>query len=178
MRRFAALWSDDEKVPSVMAQIGWTAHRVLLDAFADDPAMYAWYATKAAENRWPVRHLKGQIDLRLHERQGAALTNFPHALEPLDADRALEATKDPYIFDFLELAEDVRERQLEQALIDDIQKLLLELGTGFAFYGRQRPLVVGGREFFLDLLFFHHALRRFVIIDLRSAGSSRSSCPR
>jgi predicted nuclease of restriction endonuclease-like (RecB) superfamily len=167
MRRFAALWPDVEKVPSVMAQIGWTAHRVLLDAFADDPATYSWYATKAAENRWPVRHLKGQIDLRLHERQGAALTNFPHALAPVDVDRALEATKDPYIFDFLELAEDVRERQLEQALIDDIQKLLLELGTGFAFYGRQKALLVGAREFFLDLLFYHHALRRFVIIDLK-----------
>jgi hypothetical protein len=77
MRRFAALWPYVEKVPSVMAQIGWTAHRVLLDAFADDPAIYAWYAAKSAENRWPVRHLKGQIDLRLHERQGAALTNFP-----------------------------------------------------------------------------------------------------
>jgi hypothetical protein len=71
------------------------------------------------------------------------------------------------VFDFLELAEDIQERQLEQALIDDIQKLLLELGTGFAFYGRQQPLLVGGREFFLDPLFYHHALRRFVIIDLK-----------
>lgn len=114
-----------------------------------------------------MRQLKGQIDLRLHERQGAALTNFPHALDPVDAGRTLEATKDPYIFDFLELSEHVRERHLEQALIDDIQKLLLELGTGFASYGRQKALLVGGREFFLDLLFYHHALRRFVIIDLK-----------
>ena len=167
MRRFAALWPDPEKVPSVMAQIGWTAHRILLDSLADQPGLYAWYAARSAENRWSVRHLKAQIDLRLHERQGAALTNFPHALEPVDAGQAPQATKDPYIFDFLELAEDIRERQLEQALIDDIQKLLLELGTGFAFYGRQKPLLVGGREFFLDLLFFHHALRRFVIIDLK-----------
>jgi predicted nuclease of restriction endonuclease-like (RecB) superfamily len=167
MRRFAALWPDPEKVPSVMAQIGWTAHRILLDSFADQPGLYSWYAARSAENRWSVRHLKAQIDLRLHERQGAALTNFPHALEPVDAGQALQATKDPYIFDFLELAEDIRERHLEQALIDDIQKLLLELGTGFAFYGRQKPLLVGGREFFLDLLFFHHALRRFVMIDLK-----------
>jgi hypothetical protein len=71
------------------------------------------------------------------------------------------------VFDFLELADDIHESQLEQALIDDIQRLLLELGTGFAFYGRQHPLLVGGREFFLDLLFYHHALRRFVIIDLK-----------
>jgi predicted nuclease of restriction endonuclease-like (RecB) superfamily len=167
MRRFAALWPDPEKVPSVMAQIGWTAHRILLDSFADQPVLYEWYAARSAENRWSVRHLKAQIDLRLHERQGAALTNFPHALEPVDAGQALQATKDPYIFDFLELAEDIRERHLEQALMDDIQKLLLELGTGFAFYGRQKLLLVGGREFFLDLLFFQKALRRFVIIDLK-----------
>ncbi len=167
MRRFAALWPDPEKVPPVVAQIGWTAHRVLLDAWGDDPDLYAWYATKAAENRWSRRYLKGQIDLRLHERQGAALTNFPCALEPADADRALQAIKDPYVFDFLELTEDARERHLEQALIDDIQSFLLELGTGFAFYGRQRSLLVGDQEFFPDLLFFHHTLRRFVVIELK-----------
>jgi len=167
MRRFAALWPDLEKVPSVMAQIGWTAHRVLLDAYGDDPDLYAWYAAKAAEHRWAVRHLKGQIDLRLHERQGSAVTNFAAALQPPDAQHALEAIKDPYVFDFLELAEDARERNLEQALIDDVQGFLLELGTGFAFYGWQRSLLVGEQEFFLDLLFYHHTLRRFVVIDLK-----------
>jgi predicted nuclease of restriction endonuclease-like (RecB) superfamily len=167
MRRFAELWPDAEKVPSVMAQISWTAHRILLDRFADEPELYLWYTSKAAENRWSVRHLGGQIDLKLHERQGAALTNFKLALEPADAERTLQATKDPYIFEFLELAEDTRERELEQALIDDVQKLLLELGTGFAFYGRQKALLIGDREFFLDLLFYHHALRRFVIVELK-----------
>jgi predicted nuclease of restriction endonuclease-like (RecB) superfamily len=167
MRRFATLWPDPEKVPPVVAQIGWTAHRVLLDTCGDDPDLYAWYATKAAENRWSRRYLKGQIDLRLHERQGAALTNFPRALEPADADRALQAIKDPYVFDFLELAEGARERQLERALIDDIQNFLIELGTGFAFYGRQRSLLVGDQEFFPDLIFFHHTLRRFVVIELK-----------
>ncbi len=167
MRRFAALWPDPEKVPPVVAQIGWTAHRVLLDAWGDDPDLYAWYATKAAENRWSRRYLKGQIDLRLHERQGAALTNFPCALEPADADRALQAIKDPFVFVFLDLTEDARERLLDQALIDDIQSFLLELGTGFAFYGRQRSLLVGDQEFFPDLLFFHHTLRRFVVIELK-----------
>lgn len=167
MRRFAALWRDSEKVPSAMAQISWTAHRILLDRFADEPTLYVWYATKAAENRWSVRHLGGQIDLKPHERQGAALTNFTFTLQPADAEQALQATKDPYVFEFLELAENTRERELEQALIDDVQKLLLELGTGFAFYGRQKALLVGGREFFVDLLFYHHALRRFVIVELK-----------
>jgi len=120
---------------------------VLLDAWAAQPDLYLWYAAKAAENRWAVRHLQGQIALGLHERQGSALTNFAAALEPADADRALQATKDPYVFDFLELAENAQERELEQALIADIQNFLLELGTGFAFYGRQKPLLVGDQEF-------------------------------
>ena len=167
MRRFAALWPDAVKVQTVSAQIGWSHHQVLLDAWADQPDLYVWYAAKAAENRWSVRHLQGQIALGLHERQGSALTNFAAALAPGDVDQALQATKDPYVFDFLELAEDAHERDLEQALIADIQKFLLELGTGFAFYGRQKPLLVGDQEFFIDLLFYHHALRRFVVIELK-----------
>ncbi len=167
MRRFAAVWPEAEKVQTLSAQIGWSHHQALLDAWADQPELYLWYAAKAAENRWSVRQLQGQIALGLHERQGAAVTNFAAALEPADADQALQATKDPYVFDFLELAENAQERDLEQALIADIQKFLLELGTGFAFYGRQRALLVGDQEFFLDLLFYHHALRRFVVIELK-----------
>jgi predicted nuclease of restriction endonuclease-like (RecB) superfamily len=167
VRRFAAVWSDTEKVQTLSAQIGWSHHQLLLDSFADEPETYIWYAHKAAEQRWSVRQLKGQIDLKLHQRQGAALTNFTKILEPDDAGAALHATKDPYIFDFLELSEDARERELEQALISDIQKFLIELGAGFAFYGRQKPIVVGGDELFLDLLFYHHTLRRFVVIELK-----------
>ena len=167
MRRFATVWPEAEKVQTLSAQIGWSHHQVLLDAWAEEPKLYLWYAAKAAENRWSVRQLQGQIALGLHERQGAAVTNFAAALEPADADQALQATKDPYVFDFLELGEDARERDLEQGLIADIQKFLLELGTGFAFYGRQRALLVGDQEFFLDLLFYHHALRRFVVIELK-----------
>jgi predicted nuclease of restriction endonuclease-like (RecB) superfamily len=167
MRRLATLWAEPGKVPPVVAQIGWSHNRLLLDAFADQPDLYAWYAAKAGEQRWSRRHLEAQIHLRLHERQGAALTNFSAALEPADANRALQAIKDPYVFDFLDLAEDAHERQLEQALIDDIQRFLLELGSGFAFYGRQKALLVGEQEFFLDLLFYHHTLRRFIVIDLK-----------
>ena len=167
MRRFAALWPEREKVPSVMAQIAWTSHRMLMDRFREDPDLYAWYATKTVANRWSVRQLQAQIQLRLHERQGSPVSNFAEVLGPPDAQTVLEATKDPYVFDFLELAEDARERHLEQALIEDIQNFLIELGTGFAFYGRQRSLLVGDQEFFPDLIFFHHTLRRFVVIELK-----------
>jgi hypothetical protein len=88
-------------VQTLSAQIGWSHHQVLLDAWAEEPKLYLWYAAKAAENRWSVRQLQGQIALGLHERQGAAVTNFAAALEPADADQALQATKDPYVFDFL-----------------------------------------------------------------------------
>jgi predicted nuclease of restriction endonuclease-like (RecB) superfamily len=104
---------------------------------------------------------------RIARAAGSRVTKFDVALDPVDAEQALQATKDPYIFDFLELTEDARERELEQALIDDIQKFLLELGSGFAFYGRQKALLVGDQEFFLDLLFYHHSLRRFVVIELK-----------
>jgi predicted nuclease of restriction endonuclease-like (RecB) superfamily len=154
-------------VQTLSAQIGWSHHQVLLDAFREDPDLYAWYATKTVANRWPVRQLQAQIQLRLHERQGAVVSNFAEVVGPSDAQTLLEATKDPYVFDFLELAEEARERQLEQALIDDIQSFLIELGTGFAFYGRQRSLLVGDQEFFPDLIFFHHTLRRFVVIELK-----------
>ncbi len=167
MRRFAAMWPDPEKVQTLSAQIGWSHHQVLLDAFRENPDLYAWYTAKTVANRWPVRQLQAQIQLRLHERQGAVVSNFAEVVGPSDAQTLLEATKDPYVFDFLELAEDARERQLEQALIDDIQNFLIELGTGFAFYGRQRSLLVGDQEFFPDLIFFHHTLRRFVVIELK-----------
>jgi len=168
MRRFATIWPEREKVQPLAAQIGWTHHQVLIDAFGDDRERYAWYAGKTVENRWSRRQLQTQIHLRLHERQGAAVSNFDEVVGPPDAQRLLEATKDPYVFDFLELAEDAQERHLEQALIDDIQNFLIELGSGFAFYGRQQALLVGDQEYFPDLLFYHHALRRFVVIELKT----------
>lgn len=167
MRRFAALWPDAEKVQTLSAQIGWSHHQILLDAFGADRDLYAWYVAKALEHRWAVRELKGQIDLKLHLRTGAATTNFAQALGDVEGETALAATKDPYVLDFIDLAEDARERQLEDALIREIPRFLRELGLGFAYYGRQQPLLVGGQEFFLDLLFYHHRLRRFVVIDLK-----------
>lgn len=167
MRKFAALWPDAQIVQPLAAQIGWTHHQVLLDAFGDDPDLYAWYAAKAVENRWSRRELRGQIDLKLHRRVGAGTANYATTLGEVDGRAALSVTKDPYVLDFIDLAEDAKERQLEDALVREIPRFLRELGVGFAYYGRQEPLEVGGQEFFLDLLFYHHQLRRFVVIDLK-----------
>lgn len=167
MRRFAALWPDEQIVQTLSAQIGWSHHQVLLDAFGEDRDLYGWYAAKAVENRWSVRQLRGQIDLKLHLRAGAATANYPAALGEVEGRAALAVTKDPYVLDFIDLVDDAKERQLEDALVREIPRFLRELGVGFAYYGRQQPLEVGGQEFFLDLLFYHHRLRRFVVIDLK-----------
>lgn len=167
MRQFAALWPDQEFVQPLAAQIGWTHHQVLLDAFGDTPDLYAWYAAKAVENRWSRRQLRGQIDLKLHLRYGAATANYARALGEVKGRAALAVTKDPYVLDFIDIAEHARERELEHALVREIPRFLRELGVGFAYYGRQQPLEIGGKEFFLDLLFYHHQLRRFVVIDLK-----------
>lgn len=167
MRKFASLWPDAQIVQPLAAQMGWAHHQVLLDTVGDAPDLYAWYAAKAVENRWSRRELRGQVDLKLHLRVGAATANYAAALGEVEGRAALAVTKDPYVLDFIELAEDARERQLEDALVREIPRFLRELGVGFAYYGRQEPLEVGGQEFFLDLLFYHHHLRRFVVIDLK-----------
>lgn len=168
MRRFAALWPDAEKVQTLSAQVGWSQHVELLKAFPDDRGLYGWYVAQIAEHRWSVRRLQALIHLGEHRRRGAATTNFAEALPAGDADAAQAATKDPYVLDFAtRLIPGFGERQLEQALLTDIVAFMQELGEGYCLYGRQLPLVVGDQEFALDLVFFHHRLRRFVVIELK-----------
>jgi predicted nuclease of restriction endonuclease-like (RecB) superfamily len=104
---------------------------------------------------------------RLHEREGAAITNFERALEPDDAEAVQRVVRDPVVLDFVRLADGAKERDLEAALLGDIERFMLALGEGFYFAGRQKSLEIGGEEFILDLLFFHHPTRRFVVIDLK-----------
>jgi predicted nuclease of restriction endonuclease-like (RecB) superfamily len=167
MRTFAAAWHDRQIVQQVAAQIPWFHNCVLLDK-VKDPEARLWYARKAYEEGWSRNMLVLHIERRLHERQGKAITNFPDTLPPADSDMAAQVFKDPYLFDFLGTADPRRERELEQALMDHIQRFLLELGAGFAFVGRQVLLEVGDRDYFVDLLFYHLKLRRFVVIELKA----------
>jgi len=95
------------------------------------------------------------------------VTNFSRTLPSPESDLALETLKDPFRFDFLRLGDEALEREIEQALVRHITQFLLELGTGFAFVGRQKLLTVGGEEFFVDLVFYHLKLRRYVVIELK-----------
>lgn len=149
--------------PSV-AQLPW-AHNVLLMAVKDE-AVRGWYAAQALGHGWSRNVLKLQIDSQAHARQGKLTSNFAARLPP-QSDLAQQSLKDPYIFDFLALDADFRERELEAGLVRHLEKFLLELGQGFAFVGRQYPLTVGENDSYIDLLFYHLKLRCFVVIELK-----------
>ncbi len=167
MRTFSRSWPDREFVQRTIAQIPWRSNIALLDRLKD-PDLRIWYAQKTIEQGWSRELLDIQIEKRLHERQGMALNNFEQALPPADSDMAAQAFKDPYLFDFLGTADPRKEREVEQALVDHVQRFLLEMGTGFAFVGRQVPLEVGDRDYSLDLLFYHLKLRCFVVVELKA----------
>jgi len=150
-----------------MASLPW-GHNLLLLHKLDQPADRLWYAAKALEHGWSRNVLELQIAAGLHRRQGRAVTNFKATLPPAQSDLAQGLTKDPYRFDFLALRDDINERAVEEGLVAQVEKFLLELGAGFALVGRRVHLEVGEKDFYLDLLFYHLKLRCFLVIDLKS----------
>jgi len=167
MRAFAAAWPDRQFVQQTVAQLSWRQNLVLIEklALAHDRL---WYAARTLEHGWSSAILTVQIEAQAHRRVGKAQNNFPATLPPTDSDMAAHAFKDPYLFDFLGTDAPRRETELEQGLVAHIQKFLLELGQGFAFVGRQVHLEVGDEDFYLDLLFYHLKLRRYVVIELKA----------
>jgi predicted nuclease of restriction endonuclease-like (RecB) superfamily len=164
MRAFAAAWPEREMLQSGTGALPWAHIMLLLDKLSDRTTR-DWYASRATS--WSKAELAHHIANRLHEREGAAITNFERALEADDAEAVQRITRDPVVLDFVQLADGAKERDLEAALLEDIERFMLALGEGFYFAGRQKSLQVGGEEFILDLLFFHHPTRRFVVIDLK-----------
>jgi len=144
----------------------WGHHALLLEK-VKEPPLRLWYMEQTLQHGWSREALATMIQTQLHVRQGAAITNFEHSLPNPQSDLARQALKDPYIFDFLTLTEPFQERELEVELIKQLEKFLLELGTGFAFVGRQYHLEVSNQDFYLDLLFYHLKLRCYVVIDLK-----------
>lgn len=167
MRALAAAWPEVEIVQRSAAQLPWRHHQHLLDKLEDTDSRL-WYAAQAVEQGWSRDVLAWQIETRLRERSGKAITNFDTALPPEQSDLAQQATKDPYLFDFLGTTEPVLERDLERKLLEHVSEFLLELGQGFALVGRQVPLTLGGDEFWCDLLFYHLGLRCYVVVELKA----------
>ncbi|MHB8695721.1 MAG: PDDEXK nuclease domain-containing protein [Solirubrobacteraceae bacterium] len=163
MRSFAEAWpeADAEIVQRVVEQLPWGHNITLLTKLDDRPARL-WYARKAIEHGWSRPVLEAQIATGLRERSGVAITSFETALPPPDSELVRDAIKDPYNFEFLSLTTEVKERDLETALLRDVESFLMEMGRGFALVGRQWPLRIPNNEtgidseFFIDLLFFNY----------------------
>jgi predicted nuclease of restriction endonuclease-like (RecB) superfamily len=126
-----------------------------------------FYVQKTVKNGWSRAVLMNFIEAGLYQSQGKSINNFDRLLPDIQSDLAKETLKDPYNFDFLTLTETYTEKELEDALIDNITKFLIELGQGFAYVGKQYPIQVGDRERNMDLLFYHLELRCYVVIELK-----------
>jgi len=166
MRKFAEVWTDHSIVQQAVAQLQWRSILTLITKIKDNKTREL-YAQIAFENGWSSIVLDHMIDMRFIERQGKAVTNFDTSLPPLDSDMAVQVFKDPYLFDFIGTAEARRESEVEKALVEHMEKFLLELGQGFAFVGRQVHLEVGESDFYIDLLFYHLKLRCYVVVELK-----------
>ena len=167
MRSFAEGWPDEQIVQQLVGKLPWGHNLVLLDKLKNSEDR-VWYAKKTIENNWSRNVLVIQIESKLIERQGKAITNFALRLPKPQSDLAIECLKDPYRFDFLSLGEEAGEREIENSLVKQVTEFLLELGAGFAYVGKQVNIEVGGDDFFIDLLFYHLKLRCYIVIELKT----------
>jgi predicted nuclease of restriction endonuclease-like (RecB) superfamily len=152
---------------SLIFQIPWRHHVEIFTKCKSIKEAF-FYVRKTVENGWSRAMLINFLETDLYQRQGKALSNFDRLLPEAQSDLAKEVLKDPYNFDFLTLTENYKERELETALSENITKMLLELGKGFAFVGRQVPIMAGKKELFMDMLFYHLKLRCYVVIELKT----------
>lgn len=150
-----------------ICSVPWGHHRHIMVKCQDDLSKALFYVRQTIQNGWSRAMLLNFLDTDLYERQGKAITNFKATLPPETSDLAQEITKDPYSFDFLTLTTGDREKELKDALMDNITKFLLELGKGFAFVGREYRLMVGKTEQFIDMLFYNITLHAYVVIEVK-----------
>lgn len=156
-----------EKIENDIFSIPWGHHKLLIDKFREEPRKALFYAHESLENGWSRDTLLNFIDSDLYARQGKALTNFKKILPAETSDLAQELTKDPYDFAFTGITEKYNERKLKDALLDNITKFLLELGTGFAYVGKEYRLQIGDKERFIDLLFYNLNLSCYVVVEVK-----------
>jgi predicted nuclease of restriction endonuclease-like (RecB) superfamily len=167
MKIFAREFPEAPITQQPVAQLPW-GHVLQIMQRLKAPAARDFYIREAITHGWSRSILEMQIQGQLHLRAGKAVTNFALTMPPAESDMAAQLFKDPYLFDFIGTADPRREAEVEQALMDHVQSFLLELGAGFAFVGRRVHLEVGGDDFYLDLLFYHLRLRRYVVIELKA----------
>ena len=157
--------ADDFKM---LFLIPWDHHRRIIDKCKDDMDKALFFVRKTWENNWGRDALLNWLDTDLYERDGKAITNFQSTLPAVQSDLAQQITKDPYQLDFLNLREKYDERDIENELVNNVTRFLLELGKGFSYMGRQFRLEVGQQEFFPDLLFYNTHLHAYVVVELKA----------
>lgn len=153
---------------SAIWHIPWGHHKYIIDKFFNAPEKAMFFVQKTLENGWSRNILLNFMDTDLYERQGKAISNFKTSLPAPQSDLAQEMTKDPYKFDFLAMTEGYREKELKDALEINIRDFLLELGTGFAYMGREYRIVIGQTEKFVDMLFYNLNLRCYVVVEIKT----------
>lgn len=157
--------SNDIVLP--ITKISWTHNVILLEKVKDWQTRY-WYMFQSIKEGWDKRMLMQMISDKVHEHYGILPNNFDQTLPAIQAKQVQETLKDPYILDMLTLTEGYNERDIELGLIQQIEKFLLELGRGFAFVGRQYHLEVDGKDYYMDLLFYHIPLHCYFVVDLKN----------
>lgn len=167
MRSFADAYPEEEFVQQAAAQIPWFHNCTILEKIKNHKQRQ-WYIEKTIENGWSRNVLSLQIKSNLYERDKDPQTNFINTLPTPQSDLANQLIKNEYSLDFLSLGKESKEREIENALVTNIRDFILELGKGFAFYGNQVHLDVGGEDFYLDLVFYHVKLRCYVVIELKT----------
>jgi len=171
MVKFAQQYPDQQIVATLSRQLGWSHFKEILPL--EDDLQRDFYAEMCRMERWSVRALRQKIDGMLYER--TALSKKPELLIRRELEALRDADKltpdlvfrDPYVLDFLGLKDTYSEKDLEEAILREIERFLLELGAGFAFVARQKRITLDGDDYYMDLLFYHRALRRLVVIELK-----------
>ena len=169
MKIFAQTFTEDDVDEYGLGRINWSHHQILMSKVSNREE-YIWYLEKTLEHKWSVDDLTSQVKSQLYERQAVAnkISNFERRLPAEQKDMVLSTMKDPYMFDFIDYTEEMLETDIENELVKNVTSLLMELGTGFAFMGQQYHLEVGGKDFYIDLLFYNTKLRCYVAIDLKT----------
>ena len=170
MKKFATEFANDEFLQGVLAKLSWNHNQILLDK-VKNKEIRKWYAKESLENGWSVSILIHQISSKLYERQALLenkTTNFDNTLPSPNNEQVKELLKNPYIFDFITADKDLKELDIERELTANITKLLLELGNGFAFVGRQYHLEIENEDYYIDLLFYNLKVRSYVVIELKT----------
>lgn len=171
IRQWHLYWAGESAIATqLVAQltaIPW-GHNLAIISKCQSQAEALYYVQQTQAHGWSRAVLTHQIESGLWQRDGKAISNFAQTLPAPQSDLAAQVLKDPYVFDFLSLTPEHTERELESALLEHVTQFLLELGAGFAYMGRQVPVQVGEREFFLDLLFYHARLHCYVVVELKT----------